>query len=463
MKFVFFFLILLKNLNGIEIECPIDWFKFKSSCYKNYASAPYSTAMETCFKASQKNGAIKQPYLTNIESDEEMNFVMRFMIQNGINEIYVGANNLIKKSGDLLWERAGSTNEQSHVNSRILCPDIHVDNSSFYCGFVKNLFFDEKLSDSSFENINFTIHSIIQNQNKFCVNVSNCFTALPYLCEVNCTNQELKCVDWTEDYNNKLRSNTIFSTKSTRILANITRFDPCASKENKCENNSTCILDEYAIEKYSCICQEGFEGIYCQRDERPCQPHRNKCKHNSTCVQSGRSYNCTCLSGFEGSHCEKNIDDCEEGVCKNGAQCQDLVNTFRCECLSYFYGNFCEFKREDLVLKENVSRSFSVFAIISIVLTYGFFITLDLLRFFFKIEPSGLLEERQLIRKKRLMKKIMEDMKSKRKRKKYHKIIYANFTGKDPFIAKFEKTFRISYDLDLPFIDEEPQKSSNLV
>lgn len=36
--------------------------------------------------------------MTNIEDDEEMNFVMRFMIQNDINEIYVGANNLIKRS-----------------------------------------------------------------------------------------------------------------------------------------------------------------------------------------------------------------------------------------------------------------------------------------------------------------------------------------------------------------------------
>lgn len=369
----------------------------------------------------------------------------------------------------MLWERAGSTTENNRVNDRILCPDIHIDNSSYYCGFVKNLFYDEKKNDpkmnlDSFENVNYTIHTIIQNQNKFCVNVSNCFTTLPYLCEVNCTYQELNCANWTYDYNKKLFSspnNSTFTT--TRILTTTTKFDPCLTNSNKCRNNSTCVYSDLSIEKYICICQEGFEGLYCERDERPCQPHRNKCKHNSTCTHWGRSYNCTCLSGFEGYHCERNIDDCVEGVCQNGAQCIDLVNTFRCECLSFFYGEFCENKREDLVLKENVSRSFSVFAIIAIVLTYGFFITLDLLRFFFKIEPSGLLEERQLIRKKRLMKKIMDDMKSKRKRKKYRRIIYANYTTKDPFIAKFEKTFHISYDLDLPFIDEEPYRNSNII
>lgn len=141
--------------------------------------------------------------------------------------------------------------------------------------------------------------------------------------------------------------------------------------------------------------------------------------------------------------------------CQNGAPCEDLINEYRCNCLTFFYGDYCQFKMQELVLKEQVSRSFSVFAIFFIILTYGFFISLDALRFVFRIEPDGLLVERQLIRKKKLMKKIMEDMKSKRKRKRYRKIIYSNYKYRDPFIYKLEKTFRISYDLDLKFIDDE--------
>lgn len=123
--------------------------------------------------------------------------------------------------------------------------------------------------------------------------------------------------------------------------------------------------------------------------------------------------------------------------------------------MSFFRGQHCEIKNEELVLKENVSRSFSVLAIIFIVLTLGFFVALDTLRFVFRIEPEGLLQQRQLIRKKRLMKKIIEDMKSKQKRKRYRKYIINNYRRKDPFIRKLEKTFHISYDLDLKFIDDD--------
>lgn len=65
------------------------------------------------------------------------------------------------------------------------------------------------------------------------------------------------------------------------------------------------------------------------------------------------------------------------------------------------------------------------------------------------------------------MKKIVEDLKNKKKRKRYRKFIVNNFRKKDPFIKKLEKTFQISYDLDLKFIDDEtftdrkPSKSSN--
>jgi hypothetical protein len=172
--------------------------------------------------------------------------------------------------------------------------------------------------------------------------------------------------------------------------------------------------------------------------------------------QFGRYYNCSCQSGFEGNHCEINIDDCRDHKCQNGGQCEDLINNHRCICLSYYYGDNCEFKNQQLVIKENVSRSFSVFAIFFIIFTYGFFMSLDALRFVFRIEPEGLSQERQLIRKRKLMRKIMMDMQDKTKRKKYRKLIYSNYKAKDSFIYKFEKTFGISYERDLKYIDEEP-------
>lgn len=38
------------------------------------------------------------PYLVNIEGDEELNFIMGLMINNDIKEMYIGANNIIKRS-----------------------------------------------------------------------------------------------------------------------------------------------------------------------------------------------------------------------------------------------------------------------------------------------------------------------------------------------------------------------------
>ena len=134
------------------------------------------------------------------------------------------------------------------------------------------------------------------------------------------------------------------------------------------------------------------------------------------------------------------------------------MSDYRCDCLTYFYGRFCENKKQELVIKENVSKSFSVVAISFIIFTFGFFVILDAMKYVFKIEPESLSQERQLIRKKRLMKKIMEDMKNKRKRKCYQKLIATNYKTRDTFITQLEKTFRISYDLDLKYIDEDQDK-----
>ena len=123
--------------------------------------------------------------------------------------------------------------------------------------------------------------------------------------------------------------------------------------------------------------------------------------------------------------------------------------------MTNYFGDNCEFKNQDLVLKENVSRSFSVFAIFIIIMTYVVFILLDAMRFMFKIEPEGLSEERQLIRRKKLIKKIMDDLRDKKKRKRYRKLIRSGIMQTDPFIKQFEETFKISYEKDLKYIDDE--------
>lgn len=80
------------------------------------------------------------------------------------------------------------------VDTRLLCPDIYVDETSFYCGFIKNMYLEnqqQKVPESA-EHIIFPKLNKEDMMKTFCVNVSDCFIPLPYLCEVNCTNQVIK-------------------------------------------------------------------------------------------------------------------------------------------------------------------------------------------------------------------------------------------------------------------------------
>lgn len=55
-----------------------------------------------------------------------------------------------------------------------------------------------KSSDMRFDEF---VLPIKYNRDTFCVNVSVCYISLPYLCEVNCSNQEYKCNNWTQGKN----------------------------------------------------------------------------------------------------------------------------------------------------------------------------------------------------------------------------------------------------------------------
>ncbi len=107
----------------------------------------------------------------------------------------------------LSWERLGVADE---VDKQLLCHDIYVDDTNFFCGFIKNSYVEGsnktiKNTDKQINNINNYFDENIDKKdvlNKFCVNVSDCFISLPYLCEVNCTNQEEKCSTWSRGWLN---------------------------------------------------------------------------------------------------------------------------------------------------------------------------------------------------------------------------------------------------------------------
>ncbi len=79
-------------------ECPADWYKFENSCYQTYPANTYQKAMDKCFWLLNKKKYMRRPYLVNIESSKEMNFLMDLMMNNSMKEMYIGANNIIQRS-----------------------------------------------------------------------------------------------------------------------------------------------------------------------------------------------------------------------------------------------------------------------------------------------------------------------------------------------------------------------------
>jgi hypothetical protein len=103
----------------------------------------------------------------------------------------------------LLWERLNVAERTAEVDKRLFCSGVKLDASNFNCGFIKNQMNAKQISDLTPK---ITTHAksdakkeipLFDNlDTHFCMNVTDCFVSLPYLCEVNCTNQEKKCATW---------------------------------------------------------------------------------------------------------------------------------------------------------------------------------------------------------------------------------------------------------------------------
>ena len=88
-----------------------------------------------------------------------------------------------------------------------------------------------------------------------------------------------------------------------------------------------------------------FQGSTCGDAVNYCALE-TKCvtEQTSECLSKSPNegyYTCECNDGFEGQFCELNIDDCENKPCKNGAICVDGDNDYFCQCIGLFAGKDC--------------------------------------------------------------------------------------------------------------------------
>ncbi len=177
-------------------------------------------------------------------------------------------------------------------------------------------------------------------------------------------------------------------------------IDTC-SMARPCLNNGTCLNTNSS---FICLCPPWqFTGTYCEIDIRPCQTYT--CLGQGICNETNAtSFICQCKPGYEGIHCESLINYCLNVTCQNNGQCRPTLLNFTCDCTSKDYsGRYCEIKSSSLITKLIVNRSFAYIALIAIAIVLGFIVILDVLKYFFKIDPVD--KERKRLQAKQRMKK----------------------------------------------------------
>jgi hypothetical protein len=155
-----------------------------------------------------------------------------------------------------------------------------------------------------------------------------------------------------------------------------------------CLNLATCYPNISVPLGYICACVIGFSGVNCQVDQRTCRVG-SSCLNSGTCNTTGNASTCVCAIGRTGVHCEYEVDVCSNITCQNNGICISNSGNWSCSCISsvLYSGTYCQIKSSSLRTKEIVSRSFAGVAIGCLATVVGFVVIMDILKYFFNIDP----------------------------------------------------------------------------
>lgn len=102
---------------------------------------------------------------------------------------------------------------------------------------------------------------------------------------------------------------------------------PCAAGARACVDSAP---DPATGNNFTCLCSDGFEGVYCEHafcDVTPCV--------HGACLNDTKSAWCACAAGYSGRRCETERDECAEGgaaACLHGGRCLDATPGYSCDC-----------------------------------------------------------------------------------------------------------------------------------
>lgn len=111
-------------------------------------------------------------------------------------------------------------------------------------------------------------------------------------------------------------------------------FNPC--QVSPCNNGGTC--SKRRTLAFECACSPDFTGLRCnQKKAESCLV--NTCKKGKCEIDSTGNYSCKCDGGFEGTYCDE--EQCNPKCSKNGKCTQTELGFYRCECKSGYKGADC--------------------------------------------------------------------------------------------------------------------------
>ncbi|XP_076346447.1 von Willebrand factor D and EGF domain-containing protein-like isoform X2 [Tachypleus tridentatus] len=150
-------------------------------------------------------------------------------------------------------------------------------------------------------------------------------------------------LEWTAEKKN--------AGESSSVAFNLIVSDSCNMKTEyrseievlpcKCEHKGKCVKSPHYKSgngNYTCSCNPGFTGEFCQFEVDPCAP--DPCSHGM-CIINGEGFQCLCYVGFSGEFCQIQSDPCIPNPCHHGL-CIIRGRGFQCLCDVGFSGEFCE-------------------------------------------------------------------------------------------------------------------------